>query len=153
MAEMIEAQGNAFFAKCKGAAVIITALTGLVLGVLNWFKDVRDPRVKVGYEELSKQVVGLSSDVQKLATAVRLQAEEISTIQNWIISEQHKPAPPVRPIRPGTGPGTDAARPSPEVAKIMKSVKAAKAAKPAPAPPTRKPASWEQVQTQVPKGL
>ena len=128
MAQLIEAQGNAFFAKCKGAAVIITALTGLTLGVLNWFKDTRDPRVKVGYQELAKQVENLSGDVQKLATSIKTQGEEIAAVQNWIIVERDKRT----------------AVPSPAVAKIMKTVKARKPEPPM--PPPRKPASWEHLQ-------
>lgn len=128
MAQLIEAQGNAFFAKCKGAAVLITALTGLVLGILNWFKEVRDPNVKIGYQELAKQVEGLSRDVQTLASSMRTQAEEISTIQNWIIKE--------RDVR--------GALPGPAVTKILKAVKVNKPLPPA--PPPRKPARWDQLQ-------
>lgn len=146
-----EIKSKAFLAKCRGAALIIGALSALILGVLNWFREARDPRVKVTYEELSKQVVGLSGDMQKLAATLRTQAEEISTIQNWIISEQSKPKPP--PVRPGrvgsptgAGGGVAAAKPGPDVAKMIKSMKAAK---PAPAPPHRAPPSWDKVQQQV----
>lgn len=134
MAQLIEAQGNAFFTKCKGYAVLITALTGLVLGVLNWFKEVRDPRVKTGYQELAKQVESLSGDVQKLATAVRTQGEEVAAIQNWIITERDKRS----------------AAPGPAVAKIMKTVKARKPTPPP--PPSRKPATWDKVQQTAVKG-
>lgn len=126
---------NAFFMKCKGIAVVVAAVSGLILGLLNWFKEVRDPNVKVGYQELAKQVENVSGDVQKLAATVRVQAEEISTIQNWIINERDKRG----------------ALPGPAVTKILKTIKAAKPAPPA--PPTRKPAPWTQVQQQTsPKG-
>lgn len=132
MAQLIEAQGNAFLAKCKGIAAIISVVTALVLGVLNWFKDAKDPRVKVGYQELSKQLEGLSGDIQKLAATARTQGEEISTIQNWIINEKDRRG----------------AEPGPAAKKILKSVKTAKP--PAmPAPPSRKPATWDQVQQQA----
>jgi len=129
MAEMIEATGKAFFMKCKGVAVVLTAITALVLGVLNWFKETRDPTVKVSYQELSKQVEGLSGDIQKLAATVRTQAEEISTIQNWIITERNR----------------NSTQPGPATLKIMKMVKSAKEP---PAPPPRAPAPWIQVQKQ-----
>lgn len=128
MAKLIEAESNAFFLKCKGIAVLLAAVSGLVLGILNWFKETRDPNVKAGYQELAKQVEGLSGDVQNLATVVRVQAEEISTIQNWIINER----------------GKSNEKPGPAAAKILRTVKMARPV--TPAPPARKPAPWTQVQ-------
>jgi hypothetical protein len=88
MAQLIEAQGNATLAKCKGAAVIITAVTGLVLGVLNHFREVRDPRVKDSYTELSKQVQLVSKDVQKLDEAMRHQQEQIDALMGYALQSK-----------------------------------------------------------------
>jgi uncharacterized protein YsxB (DUF464 family) len=125
MAKLIEAEGNAFFVKCKGIAVVLAAISGLTLGVLNWFKETRDPNVKVSYQELAKQVEGLSGDVQRLAKALRQQADEIATIQNWILDAANRPSRPVAIVAP-TG------RPSSM-----------------PAPPSRKPPTWDKLQQQV----
>jgi hypothetical protein len=128
MAILEEARGKAFLDKCKGVATILAAITALVLGILNWFKDVRDPRVKVGYQELAKQVENLSGDTQKLSKVVRQQAEEISTIQNWIIRES----------------AAIGALPGSSVTKILKSTKMSRL--PITAPPARKPVAWDVLQ-------
>lgn len=90
MAIQTEAKGNTFFLWCRGIAVVLAAVSGLVLGLLNWFKEVRDPRAKVGYQEIAKQLEALSSDLRKLADTTHRQGEEIATIQNWIINERDK---------------------------------------------------------------
>lgn len=128
MAEMIEAKGNAFFLKCKGVAVIVAAISGLVLGVLNWFKETRDPKAKSGYEEVAKQVESMSEDIKKLSAVAKQQAEQISTIQNWIISE-----------------GSRRATPSPTLNKIERQVVTAPKL---PAPPIRRLKPWSGLQEQ-----
>lgn len=129
MAKLIEAESNAFFVKCKGIAVILAAISGLTLGILNWFKEVRDPIAKSGYQETSQQMEKLSLDLRKLADVVRQQAEEINTIQNWIINERDKRG----------------ALPSPTMVKIVKQTKARLTVV---APPVRKPEPWEGLQVQ-----
>lgn len=127
MAQMIEAQGKAFFMKCKGAALLITAVSGLVLGLLNWFKEVRDPRVKTAYQELSKSVENLSNDTRKLTDLVRQQGEEISTLQNWVIHERDRRN----------------AAPSATMLRIQAQTKSRPKIT---LPPVRKPEAWDQVQ-------
>lgn len=128
MAEMIEATGKAFFMKCKGIAVVVAAVSGLVLGVLNWFKETRDPKAKSGYEEVAKQVESMSEDVKKLSAVAKQQAEQISTVQNWIISE-----------------GSRRTAPSPTLNKIEQQVVSVPKL---PAPPIRKLKPWEGLREQ-----
>lgn len=74
--------------RCKGAAVIITACAGLLLGVLNWFKEVRDPKAKAGYQEVTKQVDDVNKDMHSLADTVKAQQEMISALQQWILFQK-----------------------------------------------------------------
>jgi hypothetical protein len=93
MAAAIEAKGNAFLTKCKGIAVVITAVGGLVIGLLSYFKESKDPRVKVSYEELSKSINDLSRDFKALSDAARLQQQQIADIQNFLLYHRdHAPA-------------------------------------------------------------
>lgn len=126
MAELIEAQGKSFWFKCKGYAVIITALTGLVLGILNHFREVRDPRVKASYQELSKQMELVSKDVKNVAAIVQNQQQEIQTLMQYILRYK-------------------APQNEPEAKEVIKKImeKKLKAVIP-PAPPVRKAPSLEQ---------
>jgi len=120
---------NTFLLHCKGIAVVIAAVSGLTLGVLNWFKEVHDPRAKVGYQESAKQVEALSRDVRTLVNTVQQQAEEISTIQNWIIYERDRRG----------------AQPSPTLLKLQKQ----KLSRPHVAqPPIRRLNTWDALPTQ-----
>lgn len=135
MAELIEAQGKSFWFKCKGAAVIITAVTGLVLGVLNHFREVRDPRVKASYQELSQQLELVSKDVKNVAATVQNQQQEIQVLMQYILRYK-------APLN------------EPEAKDVIKKLfeKKMKATAP-PAPPVRKAPSLEQaVQNQELKG-
>jgi hypothetical protein len=86
MAQLVEAEGRAFFHKAKGIAVVVTAVSGLIIGILGFMRDTRDPRARAGYEETADKVTTLSHDVQKLAETVKQQATEISTLQNWVLN-------------------------------------------------------------------
>lgn len=97
MAQQIEAQGNAFLARCKGYGIILTAVTGLALGILNHFREVRDPRVKTSYEEVARVSEGVSKDIRALADTVRQQQEAINNIQNYLLSEKRTPTQPPTP--------------------------------------------------------
>ena len=121
-----EAKGKAFLDKCKGIAAVLAVLVSLVIGVLNWFKETRDPKAKAGYQETSQQMEKLSLDLRKLSDVVRQQAEEINTIQNWIISDRDK----------------HGVLPSPAMVKIVKQTKVGLSVKATP-PPIRKPVKWE----------
>lgn len=90
-----EAKGKAFLSKCKGIATVIAAVSALILGTLNWFKEARDPRVQAGYSELAKQVEALSKDVRVLAELQKRDQEAVTAIQNWILYERtpHGAAP------------------------------------------------------------
>jgi len=125
------AANNTFVMRCKGIAVVLAALSGLLLGILNWFKEVRDPRAKVGYQELAKQVENLSLDLKKTTDILKQQGDEIATVQNWIIYERD---------RRGTSP-------SAAITKIQKQTKVRTKSAP---PPMRTPKRWENLQ--VPQG-
>jgi hypothetical protein len=83
-----EARGRAFLNKAKGLAVVMTAISGLAIGILSYLKDTRDPKVKAGYTETSDRIVEISRDIHRLTEIVRQQASEIQTLQNWVISQQ-----------------------------------------------------------------
>lgn len=76
---------STFLQKCKGAAIILTAVTGLALGILNHFKETRDPRLKPGYQELGDQVVLLSKDIQRLSQELIHHQEEIGMLQQLVL--------------------------------------------------------------------
>lgn len=122
---------NPFIVRCKGVAIVLAALSGLILGILNWFKEVRDPRAKVGYQELAKQVENLSLDLKKTADTFKQQGEEIATVQNWIIYERDRRGTPL----------------SAAVIKIQKQTKVRPKSAP---PPVRTPKRWENLR--VPPG-
>lgn len=113
--------------KCKAAAVIIAAVSGFVLGVLNWFKETKDPKAKAGYSELAQQVEGLAKDVQHLTETVKTQQDQLRDLQQWILYDSQR--------RGATVEGSEK--------KILKSFKTQK---PVPMPAPRKPPKWEALQ-------
>jgi hypothetical protein len=88
MLELEESRGKAVWLKCKGAAVVITALTGLIFGIINHFKEIRDPRVSLSHQELAKKVELVSRDLKNVSSVVEDQQEETRLILKYVLRDK-----------------------------------------------------------------
>lgn len=118
--------------RCKAAAVLVTAVGGFGLGILNFFKEETQAKkalaqAKTGYAELAHQVEATSKDIQHLAESVKDFQERIRSLETWVLYERNR----------------QGAMPGPAEDKIRRFYKAPKSvAMPAP----RKPLNWDVLQ-------
>lgn len=77
-------KASIFLSRCKGVALVLTAVSALVLGIISQVRE--DPKMKAGYLETAKQIEALSKDTHYLAETVRWQQDQIATIQSWILN-------------------------------------------------------------------
>jgi len=127
-------------ARCKAIAILVTALGGFGLGILNFivFKEETQAKralaqAKAGYSELAHQVEATSKDIQHLAESIKDLQERIRSVETWLLYERN-----LRGSLPG-----------PTENKIRRRYKTQQ--KPIPMPAPRKPTNWDALQRQVTK--
>lgn len=72
-------------AKIRDWAALLTAAGGILLGVLAYVRDTRDPKAEASHEDASKVIGQLSSDLRRAARAIRRNRRAVESMRVLVL--------------------------------------------------------------------